>query len=61
VVGVARLYAPFARTLVVDVADAESASDVEAEGMECVVTPTIMTGPPEAAELARAVLEAARR
>jgi LPPG:FO 2-phospho-L-lactate transferase len=61
VVGVARLYAPFARTLVVDMADADSAADVEAEGMGCVVTPTIMTGPPEAAALARAVLEAAGR
>ena len=61
VVGVARLYAPFARTLVVDVADAGRVAEVEAEGMECVVTPTIMTGPAEAAALARAVLEAAAR
>jgi len=61
VVGVARLYAPFACTLVVDIADADRAADVEAEGMECVVTPTIMTGPPEAAALARAVLKAVAR
>jgi LPPG:FO 2-phospho-L-lactate transferase len=61
VVGVARLYAPFARVLVVDVADTDRAAAVKAEGMECVVTPTIMTGPAEAAALARAVLQAAKR
>ncbi|MDP1806571.1 MAG: 2-phospho-L-lactate transferase [Acidimicrobiales bacterium] len=56
VVGVARLYAPLAATLVVDEADAALAPAVEAEGMRCVVTPTVMTGPSEAAALARAVL-----
>ena len=59
VVGVARLYAPIATTLVVDVADADRASEVEAEGMACVVTRTIMSGPAEAAALAREVLKAA--
>jgi LPPG:FO 2-phospho-L-lactate transferase len=59
VVGVARLYAPLAATLVVDDADAELAPDVEAEGMRCLVAPTIMRGPAEAAALARVVLEAA--
>ena len=58
VVGVARLYAPLAATLVIDEADAALAPAVEAEGMRCVVTPTIMTGAPEAAALARAVLGA---
>jgi LPPG:FO 2-phospho-L-lactate transferase len=58
VVGVARLYAPLARALVVDEADAELAPRVEAEGMQCVVAPTIMTGPPEAAALAHVVLAA---
>ena len=58
VVGVARLYAPLAATLVVDEADAALAPAVEAEGMRCVVTPTIMTGAPEAAALAGAVLGA---
>jgi LPPG:FO 2-phospho-L-lactate transferase len=56
VVGVARLYAPIAGTLVVDTADADLADRVEAEGMACVVTPTMMHGPPEAAALARRVL-----
>ena len=56
VVGVARLYAPLAATLVVDEADAALAPAVEAAGMRCVVTPTVMTGPAEAAALAGAVL-----
>ena len=56
VVGVARLYADVAATLVVDVADASLAGDVEAAGMRCVVAPTIMHGPAEAAALARVSL-----
>jgi LPPG:FO 2-phospho-L-lactate transferase len=60
VVGVARLYAPLAAVLVVDQADADLASEVEAQGLRCVVTPTVMTGPPEAAHLARVVLDAVR-
>ncbi|MDQ2726163.1 MAG: 2-phospho-L-lactate transferase, partial [Actinomycetota bacterium] len=43
VVGVARMWAPFASVLVVDTADADLAEAVEAEGMTCTVTPTIMT------------------
>jgi LPPG:FO 2-phospho-L-lactate transferase len=58
VVGVARLYAPFTGTLVIDEADADLAADVEAEGVRCLVTPTVMHGVPEAAALARAVLDA---
>jgi LPPG:FO 2-phospho-L-lactate transferase len=53
---VARLYAPLAGTLVVDGADAASAAAVEAEGLRCVVAPTIMSGPAEAAALAEVVL-----
>jgi LPPG:FO 2-phospho-L-lactate transferase len=60
VVGVARLYAPLAATLVVDETDAELASAVEREGMRCVVAPTIMRGPAEADALARTVLGASR-
>jgi LPPG:FO 2-phospho-L-lactate transferase len=56
VVGVARLYAPLAATLVIDEADAGLAGDVEAAGMGCIVAPTIMRGPAEAAALARVVL-----
>ena len=58
VVGVARLYAALAATLVVDETDAALAGAVEAEGMRCIVTPTVMRGPAEAAALARAVLDA---
>ena len=58
VVGVARLYAPLAATLVIDEADAALAPAVEAEGMRCIVTPTVMSGPAEAAALAGAVLGA---
>jgi LPPG:FO 2-phospho-L-lactate transferase len=59
VVGVARLYAPWVGTLVVDVADAHHAGAVEAEGLRCVVTPTVMDSPQRAEELARTVVDAA--
>jgi LPPG:FO 2-phospho-L-lactate transferase len=60
VVGVARLYAGLVDALVVDEADAALAPAVEAEGIACVVASTIMSGPAEAAALARVVLEAGR-
>ena len=56
VVGVARWYAELASVLVIDGADADLAPKVEAEGMRCVAAPTVMTGPAEAAALARLVL-----
>jgi LPPG:FO 2-phospho-L-lactate transferase len=56
VVGVARLYAPLVATLVIDAADAHQAGAVEAEGVRCVVAPTIMRGPAEARVLAEVVL-----
>jgi LPPG:FO 2-phospho-L-lactate transferase len=56
VVGVARRYAPFVGTLVVDEADAGRATEVEAEGVRCVVAPTIMKGPAESAALAQVTL-----
>jgi LPPG:FO 2-phospho-L-lactate transferase len=59
VVGVARLYARVAATLVVDEADADQATAVEAEGMRCVVTPTVMTDSEAAAVLAATVLGSA--
>lgn len=58
VVGVARLYAPYAATLVIDEADAALAAAVEAEGVRAVVAPTIMNGPAEAKALAGVVLSA---
>jgi LPPG:FO 2-phospho-L-lactate transferase len=56
VIGVARLYAPLVGTLVIDDADADHAAAVEAEGVRCVVAPTIMVGPAEATALAQVVL-----
>lgn len=56
VVGVARLYAEVAATLVIDAADADLADAVEAEGLRCVVTDTIMSSPEAAAALGRVVL-----
>jgi LPPG:FO 2-phospho-L-lactate transferase len=57
VVGVARLYAPFCGTLVIDEADAPHAPTVEDCGVRCVVAPTVMRGIDEAAALARTVLD----
>jgi LPPG:FO 2-phospho-L-lactate transferase len=60
VVGVARLYADFVATLVVDDADAGSADAVEDCGVRCVVAPTVMHTPDHAAALASLLLDAAR-
>ena len=57
-VGIARIYAELAGTLVIDEADAHLADAVEAEGVRCVVAPTIMSSPERAAALGRTVLEA---
>jgi LPPG:FO 2-phospho-L-lactate transferase len=56
VVGVARLYAPFAGTLVIDEADADQADAVRAAGLRCVVTDTIMRDPDAASALCEVVL-----
>ena len=58
VVGMARLYAPWVGTLVIDDADASHAGAVEAEGVRCVVAPTVMSSPERAADLAKVVLDA---
>jgi LPPG:FO 2-phospho-L-lactate transferase len=58
VVGVARLYAAIAGTLVIDPVDAHLAAAVEAEGMRAVVIPSVMSSPEIGAELARGVLRA---
>lgn len=56
VVGIARIYAAVAGTLVIDEADADLAGAVEAEGLRCIVAPTIMSSPERSAALARVVL-----
>jgi LPPG:FO 2-phospho-L-lactate transferase len=60
VVGVARWYAPWMGTLVVDDADAAWAASVEAEGVRCVVAPTVMSTVARSAQLSRTVLDAVR-
>jgi len=57
-VGVARWYASWVGTLVIDEADADLAGAVEAEGVRCVVAPTVMATPGHAAALCRTVLDA---
>lgn len=59
VVGVARIYAERAGTLVVDEADAALADDVAAAGVAPLVAPTIMSSPEATDALARTVLAAA--
>jgi LPPG:FO 2-phospho-L-lactate transferase len=59
VVGVARLYAPVAATLVIDPVDAHLAPAVEDAGMRAVITPSVMSSPEIGAELARVSLLAA--
>jgi len=57
VVGVARLYSGWVGTLVIDTADLQHVAGVEAEGMRCVVAPTVMSSPERAAQLARVVID----
>ena len=60
VVGVARLYAPIAGTLVIDPVDAHLAADVEALGMRAIVTDSVMRTPAIAHSLASTVLSCVR-
>jgi LPPG:FO 2-phospho-L-lactate transferase len=60
VVGVATWYAPWMGTLVIDDADAASAAAVEAEGVRCVVVPTVMSTVARSAQLSRTILDAVR-
>ena len=57
-VGVARHYRDLVGTMVIDVVDADLAPEVEAEGVRCVVTDTVMHTPEVAAALAKVALEA---
>jgi LPPG:FO 2-phospho-L-lactate transferase len=58
VVGVARLYRDLVGTLVIDNVDADLAGGVEAEGVRCVVTDTVMRTVDVAAALAKTAIEA---
>ena len=57
-VGVARVYAEFCSTLVIDARDAHRAAEVEATGVRAVVADTLMTDARVAAALARRTLDA---
>jgi LPPG:FO 2-phospho-L-lactate transferase len=57
-VGVARAYADFCGTLVIDSGDAQRAREVEAAGVRAVVADTLMTDARVAAALARHTLDA---
>jgi LPPG:FO 2-phospho-L-lactate transferase len=57
-VGVARAYAEFCSTLVIDAGDAQRAAEVEAAGVRAVVAETLMTDARVAAALARDTLAA---
>ncbi len=56
VAGIAALYASLAATLIIDEVDAAHAPQVEAAGLKCVVTTTVMDNPVHARQLAQAVL-----
>jgi LPPG:FO 2-phospho-L-lactate transferase len=56
VVSVARIYASWVATLVIDESDELLAAEVEAQGVRCVVAPTIMHSADHAANLARIAL-----
>jgi len=58
VVGIARLYAPIASTLIIDAADEHLISAVEREGMRCVATNTIMKTAEISATLTQTCLSA---
>jgi LPPG:FO 2-phospho-L-lactate transferase len=58
VVGVARVYAEVAGTLVIDHVDAAHADAVGATGVRPVVTGTVMSDPAAAAALARTTVTA---
>jgi LPPG:FO 2-phospho-L-lactate transferase len=58
VVGVARIYAPIAASLVIDPIDAHLADAAAAAGMRPVVCPSVMSDPDVAADLARRTIAA---
>jgi len=60
VVGVAKMYASICGTLIIDEADAHLADSIEAQGMRCVVTNTVMSTRDLARQLALTTLEAVR-
>lgn len=60
VVGVAKMYAPICATLLIDDADAHLSAAVEAQGMRCVVTNTVMSNGEVTKRLAQTTIGATR-
>lgn len=60
VVGIARLYSELVSALVIDISDAHHRSAIEACGLRCIVTQTVMRTPSDAALLARTIDEETR-
>lgn len=58
VVGIARWYSSLASCLVIDLEDAAEAAAVQDQGLECIVTDTIMRSTTVSAALARTALDA---
>jgi LPPG:FO 2-phospho-L-lactate transferase len=58
--GVADCYRDIADVLVIDQVDADLVGDIQARGLDVVITDTIMRGPAEKRVLAQAALDAAR-
>ncbi|HJO79504.1 MAG: 2-phospho-L-lactate transferase [Acidimicrobiales bacterium] len=58
--GVARMYRDITSCLIIDSVDTDLAGAVEAEGMACVITDTVMSSPEVATDLARTVLKQTR-
>ncbi len=56
--GVARMYASICGTLVIDTVDAPLRDEIEALGMRCIVTDTVMKSPEVARALAEVVVGA---
>jgi LPPG:FO 2-phospho-L-lactate transferase len=61
VVGVATLYAPVASSLIIDPVDAALAEIVRSSGIDCIVTPSVMSSLEISRQLARATIAAAQR
>lgn len=58
--GIARMYCSIAATLIIDNVDADLKPAIEALGMRCVVTNTIMSSQQISAELAKSAMNASR-
>jgi len=57
--GVAKMYSPIASTLIIDSADAHLREDIQALGLRCVVTDTMMVDSSVSAALAKTTIDAA--